>query len=232
MSREIVYTDNFVKSASDRILQIMNTTLVESSFFVLSLCGGSTPFPVYKEIAKRGSIIPWERVIITFGDERCVPPTHEQSNFRAAKANFFDYIPIPESNIIRIKGELDPPVAADDYEHQLDEVAARIGMSDIMHDLMLLGMGDDGHTASLFPDSHALQVSDRRVSANYVAKLNSYRITLTFPFINKSRTIMFLVNDAKKKQVINDVLDGKGNYPSSRIKPLDGTLIWTIGGLL
>ncbi len=108
MSREIIHTDDFVKSASTRILQQMESALKRKPFFALSLCGGSTPYPVYERMAGDGGDIPWDRVIITFGDERCVPPDHEQSNFRAAKARFLDNLPIPSSNILRIKGELAP----------------------------------------------------------------------------------------------------------------------------
>ncbi len=100
----------------------------------------------------------------------------------------------------------------------------------LVHDLVLLGMGDDGHTASLFPGTAALAVADRRVAANYVPKLNAHRITLTIPYINRSRFIMFLVNDAKKRNVVEAVLAGREEYPAAKIKPEAGDLIWILGG--
>lgn len=232
MNLEIIYTNSFVNSATDRIIHVMERTLRKKTFFRLSLCGGSTPFPVYAELARKGSQLPWDRVIITFGDERCVSPDHEQSNFRSAKLKFLDLVPIPKSNVLRIKGEETPDVAANEYETELDTIAKKYDISPFNHDLVLLGIGDDGHTASLFPDTNALSVRDRRVVANFVPKLNAHRITFTFPFINQAETVMFMVNDPKKRQVIEDILANKGDYPAMKIKPESGDLIWLIGGLL
>lgn len=231
MNREIIYTDDFVRSAADRIVWTIEKELAQKEYFCLSLCGGSTPFPVYARIAQDGRRLPWDKVIVTFGDERCVPPSDEQSNFRAARLNFFDRVPIPAANILRIRGEEAPIEAANDYESQLDAVAARCGMKTFVHDLVLLGMGDDGHTASLFPGTEALRVVNRRVVANYVPKLNANRISFTYPFINDSERVMFLVNDRKKKRVLEEVLEGKGSYPAIGVRPR-GDLVWMLGGLL
>jgi len=232
MSHEIIRTDDFVKSASERIICIVKSVLEEKSWFVLGLCGGGTPFPVYSRIAAGGADIPWDKIIITFGDERCVPPEHEQSNFRAAKEKFFDLIPIPEANVLRIKGEESPEKAASDYEDQLNTVAARLKVKSFRHDLILLGMGDDGHTASLFPGTDALRVREGRVVANYVPKLGKHRITLTLPFINASDRVMFLVNDKKKQPLCEDVIAGRGDYPAGMIKPHSGNLSWILGGVM
>ena len=232
MSREIIYTDDFIRSAADRILQRMADVLRHKHFCGLSLCGGSTPFPVYERIAREGSEIPWIRVIITFGDERCVPPDDAQSNFRAAKERFLKHVSIPESNILRIKGEAPPEAAALDYEGQLDSIAKKLKVHSFIHDLLLLGVGDDGHTASLFPDTAALGVVDRRVVANYVPKLKAHRITFTLPYINQSSEVMFLVDDPQKRQVVDAVISGKSTYPSGKVKPDTGNLIWILGGLI
>jgi 6-phosphogluconolactonase len=229
---EIIHTNSFIASASDYILGILERVLRRQEFFCMSLCGGSTPFPVYSELARQGKDIPWNRIIITFGDERCVPPDHEQSNYGVAKRKFLDYVPIPEENILRMKGELEPQEAAADYERQMEAAAVRCGIPSFNHDLLLLGMGDDGHTASLFPGTDALSVMDRRVVHNFVPKLNSYRITFTLPFINQANRVVFLVSDSKKDPVVREVLAGKGEYPAELVRPVEaGTLTWFLGWL-
>jgi 6-phosphogluconolactonase len=128
------------------------------------------------------------------------------------------------AKVLRIKGEIDPAVAADDYEAQLDAISP-----DFRHDLILLGMGDDGHTASLFPGTEALAETKRRVVANFVPKFDTWRITFTYPFINAAHAIAFLVNDPTKQPLIDAILAGGSGYPSEGIKPTNGTLTWLIG---
>ena len=197
--------------------------------FRLSLCGGSTPRPVYAELARIGSDLDWEKIQITFGDERCVPPDDAQSNYKMAKEALLDHVSIPAGNVFRMRGELPPDVAASEYEAKLAAVAARFGESRYTHDLILLGLGDDGHTASLFPGTAALDETERNVVANYVPKFATHRITFTCPLINAARHVCFLVNDAKKAGVIDEVLSGKSDYPSARVAPASGELTWLIG---
>lgn len=232
MSREIIYTDDFVSSASARLLWIMQRQLSEGGPFILSLCGGNTPRPVYERVARDGASLPWERVFITFGDERCVPPDNEQSNYRMATQALLKKVSIPPENVLRVRGELKPDDAAADYEQLLDETARKLQLAHFRNDLILLGMGDDGHTASLFPDTKALAETKRRVIANRVPKLNSDRITFTFPFINDAETVMFLVNDSKKRSILETVLSSRGDYPASKVIPTHGDTIWMLGNLL
>ena len=159
------------------------SALGERSEFRIALSGGNTPRPVYEELAK--SALPWEHITFTFGDERCVPPDDEKSNYRMARESLFTPAGVPERSIVRMRGEIDPALAAQEYEEQLDVLAAQKGEMIYRHDLILLGLGDDGHTASLFPGTAALEEKARRVVANFVPKLNEWRLTFTFPLIDR-----------------------------------------------
>src|SRR5207237_8397566 len=141
----------------------------------------NTLLTVYREMAKRD--VPWEKVLFTCGDERCVPPENDESNFRMANEALFRPASVPDSSVLRMRGEIEPVVAAKEYEAQLDVLAAKRGEKIYEHDLILLGLGDDGHTASIFPGTDALLETERLVIANHVSKLNSWRLIFTFPFI-------------------------------------------------
>ena len=197
--------------------------------FRIALSGGSTPRPVYNRLAATGRDLPWELFLITFGDERCVPPEDPQSNFRMANETLFVPAAVPEKSIMRMRGEIDPQIAAQEYEDHLDLLATQRGEPVYRHDLILLGLGDDGHTASLFPDTAGLEEKRRRVIANFVPKFNSWRLTFTFPLINRARHICFLVNAAKKADLIERVLEGDPQFPASLVNPTDGELTWIIG---
>jgi 6-phosphogluconolactonase len=229
MSREIFRTKNFVADAAKFILDRARHALDERDEFRIALSGGNTPRPVYAEIARLARDFPWERAVITFGDERCVPPDHEQSNYRMAHETFFLPADVPEKSIIRMRGELDPQVAAEDYEDHLDLLGTQQGEPIYRHDLILLGLGEDGHTASLFPGTTALDDSTRQVVANFVPKLNTWRLTFTFPLINHARHICFLVNAAKQADLIERVLSGDRQFPAARVQPTVGDLTWIIG---
>jgi 6-phosphogluconolactonase len=135
---------------------------------------------------------------------------------------------IPEKSIIRMRGELDPQIAAQEYENQLDLLAAQRGEQIYRHDLILLGLGDDGHTASLFQGTAALEET-RRVIANFVPKFSSCRLTFTFPLINHARQICFLVNATKSAELIERVLQGDPQLPATRVEPIAGDVAWIIG---
>src|SRR5213076_3331365 len=179
-----------------------------------ALSGGNTPRPIYSEIARIGRDLPWERILITFGDERCVPPDDPQSNFRMARENLFVPAAVPEKSIMRMRGEIDPQIATQEYEDQLNAIASRRGEPIYQHDLILLGLGDDGHTASLFPGTAALDETTRLVAANFVPKLNAWRLTFTYPLINHARHILFLVGASKYPQLIERVLAGDRHFPA------------------
>jgi 6-phosphogluconolactonase len=146
-----------------------------------------------------------------------------------ARETLFEPAAIPEKSILRMRGEIEPAVAAQEYEDQLALLATQHGEMIYRHDLTLLGMGDDGHTASLFPGTAAVQETVRRVMANYVPKLQTWRITMTLPLLNQSRMILFLVKAEKNREVFDRVLAGDAEYPASRVAPANGRLIWMIG---
>jgi 6-phosphogluconolactonase len=229
MKREVIRSRNFVSDAAAFILQHARTTLAERDQFRIALSGGNTPRPVYRELARIGRDLPWDRVFFTFGDERCVPPEDEQSNFRMARETLFVPANVPEKSIGRMQGEIDPQVAAQKYQERLDLLAAQRGEMIYRHDLILLGMGDDGHTASLFPGTEALQEKKHKVVANFVPKFNVWRITFTFPLINQARQICFLTDANKNAALLEKVLAGDKKYPAAQVEAVDGGVTWILG---
>jgi len=217
MNTEIIRTSSFVADAVKFIVDAAQAAISERGVFRLSLCGGNTPRAIYAELAKQP--LAWDKFQITFGDERCVPPDDAQSNYRMAREAWLGQVAIPEGNVFRMKGELDPAAAAEEYERKLAAVAQRFNEERYVHDLLLLGMGDDGHTASLFPETEALAEANRNVVANFVPKFNTHRITFTFPLINAARHVCFLVNDPKKEPIVQTVLSKSGGYPSWISRP-------------
>jgi len=228
MNPEVVRTSNFVTDAATFILEQARFALAERGEFRLALSGGNTPRPVYARFGEMARDLPWERVRFTFGDERCVPPNDSKSNFLMAQESFFAPFAIPDKSILRLRGELDPPLAAQEYEDALALLATQRGEKIYRHDLILLGMGDDGHTASLFPGTIALEEQVRRVMANYVPKLDSWRLTMTFPLLNQARHVLFLVGSGKDEKLIEQVLAGDVQFPASRVRPPNGQLTWMI----
>lgn len=229
MGREIIRTKNFVADAANFIVDLAHKALAERKEFRIALSGGNTPRPVYSEVARIGRDLPWERILITFGDERCVPPDDEQSNYRMARETLFLPVNVPDKSVMRMRGEIDPQIAAQEYQDNVDLVATQRGEQIYRHDLILLGLGDDGHTASLFPGTAALEEMTRRVVANFVPKLNVWRLTFSFPLINQARHICFLVNAEKQASLLERVLKGDAKYPASRVKPNAGDVTWFLG---
>jgi 6-phosphogluconolactonase len=224
----VISTKNFVADAAALILERARKAIAERNEFRIALSGGNTPAPVYARIAAEARDFPWKRVRFTFGDERCVPPDEPQSNFRMARENLFVPAGVPEKSIMRMRGEVDPPTAAQEYEDRLNAIATNSGESIYQHDLILLGLGDDGHTASLFPGTAALDEKTRRVAANFVPKLNAWRLTFTFRLINHSRHILFLVGASKSPPLIERVLAGDQQFPAARVNPSIGDVTWMI----
>ena len=229
MSREILRTKTFVADAANFVVDLARKGLAERNEFRIALSGGNTPRPIYTELARTARDLPWEKMLITFGDERCVPPDHEQSNYRMARETLFVPAAVPDKSIMRMRGEIDPQIAAQEYQDNVDLLAAQRGEQIYRHDLILLGLGDDGHTASLFPGTAALEERARRVVANFVPKFNAWRLTFTFPLINQARMICFLVNGAKHADLIEHVLKGDAKYPASRVNPSAGDVTWILG---
>jgi 6-phosphogluconolactonase len=229
MKREVIRSKNFVPDAAEFILRHARAALAERDQFRIALSGGNTPRPVYTELARIGRDLPWDRIFFTFGDERCVPPEDEQSNFRMARESLFVPAAVPEKSIARMRGEIDPQIAAQEYQDRLGLLAAQLGEPIYRHDLILLGMGDDGHTVSLFPGTAALEEKTRTVVANFVPKFNTWRITFTFPLLGQARHICFLANANKNPALLEKVIGGDLQYPAAQVEPVNGDLTWILG---
>jgi 6-phosphogluconolactonase len=230
--RVFANAEALVTEVADRIVAAAGRSVADGQMFSLFLSGGSTPKALYERLAGDAfrDQIDWRAVELYFGDERCVPPESELSNFRMASESLIDRVPIPRDNVYRMKGEIDPDAAAKEYGQLL-----KARFMDDGPDVMLLGMGDDGHTASLFPGTPALDETKHRCVANYVPydyipTGTSWRITLTFPFINRSREVFALVTGASKADRLSQVLEGvdaaSRALPIRRVRPAPGTLTW------
>ena len=200
----------------------------------VALAGGSTPKALYTDIAGLAdeSVVPWSRVHFFWGDERHVPPDHPDSNTRMAKETLLDRVPVAAAQIHRIKAEMpDPDDAAADYESELLEFFRLEPGEWPRFDLVLLGLGADAHTASLFPGTTALREQSRLVVAARVAQLGVDRITLTAPVINHAARVAFLVAGESKAEAVAAVIDGPwqpDRHPAQLIEPADGDLIWLL----
>ncbi|CAN5638727.1 6-phosphogluconolactonase [soil metagenome] len=225
---EVIRTGKFVADATEFIRQQAREALGARGEFRIALSGGNTPRPVYAELA-RTTDLPWERVFITFGDERCVPPGDAESNYRMAQESLLNPAGVPDRSIARMRGEIEPAVAAQEYQDQLNVLAAQKAEPIYRHDLILLGLGDDGHTASLFPGTAALEENVRQVVANFVPKLNAWRLTFTYPLIEQARRICFLVNNNKRRELVEKVIAGDESYPAARVRSSTGGVTWFIG---
>jgi 6-phosphogluconolactonase len=218
------------EEAARRIIKQARGAVASRGRFTVALSGGSTPEGAYRLLAQvqYGSQVPWDGVHLFWGDERCVPPDEAGSNYRLAYQAFIAEVPIPAENVHRIRGELSPPAAA---------LAARREMEDFFcgplprFDLVLLGLGTDGHTASLFPGSDALEVvGDMAVAveAQYEGR-PAQRVTLTLPAINGARQVLFLVSGEDKSGIVAQVLgSGGGSLPAERVRPTAGELVWLL----
>ncbi len=199
----------------------------ERGRFAVVLAGGSTPETMYGILARDYiGRIDWSKVYVFFGDERAVPPHHEDSNLKMASEVLLDHVPV--ANVHRMRGELPPDEAAEAYEVELRKF---FRTEDVPRfDLILLGLGADGHTASLFPWTPALEVQDRWVVANPVPKLDTTRITLTVPVINAARNVIFLVEGEDKAEAVREILGGDADpraYPAKLIQ-LPGRPEWML----
>ena len=231
MNHQTLHLIDFARDAAHYIMERARTAIAERGLFRLSLAGGNTPREVYAAMADVGGNFPWNKVQITFSDERCVAPHDKDSNFRMAQASLLSIMPIPGGNVFRIRGEIEPEVAAMECEAKLAAVASRFGEQRYAHDLILLGLGPDGHTASLFPHTTALQAGERNAVANYVDKFKAHRITLTAATINNARNVTFLAAGEDKAETLRNVLEGSYQpdvYPSQLIRPRNGTLLWLV----
>ena len=221
--------DSLAESVARQFIESGVDAIQKKGIFSTALAGGSTPKAAYELLSSSefATQLDWSKVQIFWGDERCVPPDHPDSNYLMTYETLIKKIPIPAENVHRIQGELEPSEGAKKYE---EEIRTYLGETPQL-DLVLLGMGDDGHTASLFPGTKPIYENTKLAAATYVQKLSSWRITLTPVMINQALNITFIVAGANKAQTLRQVLEGKYNpnvYPSQIIHPIAGSLTWLI----
>lgn len=215
------------RTAAQEFHVVAEDAIKEHGRFSVALSGGSTPRGVYSVLAEQHKDLPWDKIHVFFGDERHVPPDHPDSNFRMANESLLSKISVPQQNIHRIKAELEPEAATQDYADQLRAFFHVADRDWPRFDLILLGLGEDGHTASLFPGTAALEETSRMVVANWVEKLKTFRFTLTYPVLNHAAEVNFLVSGASKAEILKDVLKPDARkYPSQGVQPQNGRLLW------
>jgi len=223
--------DQVAAGAAQLFTDFVTRAIATRGMARVAISGGSTPKAMFALLADPGQTfreaINWRRLKLYWVDERCVPPTDAESNFRMTSEALLSKVPLPGENIFRMEGELDPEVAADRYESNLRNSMKLEGAESPAFDLLLLGMGDDGHTASLFPHTQAIEEIGRLVLANHVPQKDTWRITLTAPVINQAREVAFLIEGEVKAAVLAEVLTGPYNperLPSQLIRPSNGKL--------
>jgi 6-phosphogluconolactonase len=201
----------------------------------IAISGGTTPKTMFGLLADPAgpflNRVPWDKLDLYWVDERCVPPDNAESNYRMTKEALLSKVPLPAERVHRMEGELEPEVAAARYESIIRNSFKLEGAETPTFDLVLLGMGDDGHTASLFPHTDALHELNHIVVPNHVPQKDTWRITLTWPVINQGREVAFLIEGAAKAQVLHDVLLGPyqpETYPSQIIRPASGRLMFLL----
>ncbi|MBL8189402.1 MAG: 6-phosphogluconolactonase [Acidobacteria bacterium] len=218
-------------AAASRFASLAEQSIAERGTFSVALSGGSTPKAMFSRLAQSpfAASLPWSEIQFFWGDERCVAPDHPDSNFRMTMETLLSKVAVSPEKIFRI------PAEDDDHHRAAERYATTLRQTfnseAPQFDLVFLGMGADGHTASLFPGTKALQATDQIVVANFVEKLNSWRITLTAKTINDARNVLFLVAGEDKAATLRDVLEGQYQpeiYPSQLIQPADGSLLWML----
>lgn len=229
--RLVVYDSmrDLARGAAERIRDLLQHAIGARGIASFVLAGGGTPRSVYENLASAAlrATIDWRKVHLFWGDERCVPPYMPESNYHMANTTLLKEISIPPSNIHRIRAELPPDEAASTYEAEIRGLF-RLDEGQLPEfDVMLLGLGDDGHTASLFPGTTALEEENRLVVSTYVDKLKTSRITITLPVINRAQTVVFLVSGRQKSSILREVLeDASGRHPVERVQPASGEMLW------
>jgi 6-phosphogluconolactonase len=223
------------RTAADEFLRAARGAIEQRGRFTVALSGGSTPKAIFGLLAADEATcrnqLPWDKVKVFFGDERHVPPDHPDSNYRMANEALLSKVPIPPGNVHRVRAELDAARAAVEYERELRSVFGSRGGEIPRFDLIMLGMGPDGHTASLFPDSTALRERTALVAATWVEKFTSHRITFTFPLVNAAAEVLFVAGGADKADMLFNVLRGDPSgqtYPAQGVRPVAGRLLWLV----
>lgn len=230
--------DALMAGAAELVVSAAAAAIGAAGRFAVALAGGSTPRRLYELLASPAYArrVDWSRVQLFWGDERCVPPDDPASNYRMAREALLDHVPIPEVNVHRIRAEDRPARAAASYERELRHAfATPVGRPSLTvgrrFDLVLLGMGENGHTASLFPGLGAVREQERWVVGEHVPEMSQWRVTLTPPLLNAAMHVAFLVAGAGKATMLQRVLEGPSEpeaLPAQAIAPVDGTLAWLV----
>lgn len=220
----------FALTAAGMIAAASLISIEQRGVFNVALAGGSNPRPVYELLAVN-SDIDWQRSRIFWSDERCVPPDHSDSNFRLVREALLDRLPRAPGLVARMSGESQPEQAARDYESTIREFVQADEAGIPRFDLILLGMGNDGHTASLFPGSRALNETERLVAADYVGQFEAHRLTFTYPLLNAGRHVLILVSGASKAPTLRSVLMDPHQpelLPVQGVQPAEGQIRWLV----
>lgn len=224
------------RAAAEQFVHLATQAVAASGRFAVALTGGTTPKGLYHLLADEGAgfrpRVPWDRLHVFWGDERHVPPDHRDSNYRMAHEAMLSRVPVPPQDVHRIKAENpDAGQAADEYAGELRHFFRPGAGRFPRFDLILLGMGPDGHTASLFPGTEAVREQVRWVAAPWVEKLRAHRITLTPPVLNNASCTIFLVSGEEKAEALRAVLQGDhqpDRFPAQVVRPVDGRLLWLV----
>jgi 6-phosphogluconolactonase len=219
--------------AAEEFVRCARQAIEARGSFSVALSGGSTPKGLYALLAgdEFRSQVAWDKVVFFWGDERTVPPEHADSNYRMANEAMLSKLPLSSAQIFRIRGEIDPTQAADEYQ-QILKTHFRLGDGELPTlDLVLLGIGPDGHTASLFPGTKALQERRRLVVSNWVGKFFTYRVTMTAPVLTNAQQILLLVNGDDKAQPLKAILEGPlepEQLPAQLLQPAASKTLWLV----
>lgn len=219
------------RRAAQYFVEMAGEAVASQGYARIAISGGSTPKAAFELMADPSqpwrARMPWEHLDLYWVDERAVPPDDAASNYRMTREALLDHVPLRPSQIHRIEGELPPEEAAARYESELRQSVGVEGTDGPRFDLVALGMGPDGHTASLFPRTAALHETGRLVTANHVPQMDTWRITLTWPAINRACSVFFLISGADKAEIVKEVLTGAHDperLPSQLIRPSSGIL--------
>ena len=219
------------QSAAEEFVRIGNAAIAARGRFTVALSGGSTPKSLYSLLAADYSDFAWGNTFLFFGDERHVPPIDPDSNYRMVNESLLKKVLIPAENVFRVQAENpDAAAVAADYSAQIAKFFALKRSEFPRFDLIFLGMGPDGHTASLFPGSEGLKEKSKLVIANWVEKFKTFRISLTFPVLNRAAEVIFLTSGPDKADMVKQVLEGDNNppFPAQQVQPENGELIWML----
>ncbi len=226
--------DELSRKAADEFVLVAEKAVRTKGVFTVALSGGSTPKGLYTMLSgvQYRNQVPWSKVCLFWGDERCVPHDHPDSNYRMIRETLIERVPVPKENVYRMPiGQANHSLDAMEYEQTIRAFFHLNAGERPRFDLILLGMGEDGHTASLFPFTAALEEAGHLAFANYVEKLGAYRLTLTVPVINHAANVLFLVSGESKASVLKEVLQGEyqpQRLPSQFIRPINGRLLFMV----